>query len=79
MAAAGAPRTLCSAFQQTAVRYPDELALRTPDSSVTVSWRQYADRVRTIAAGLANLGVRHGDTVALMLTNRPEFHLADTA
>ena len=25
------------------------------------------------------LGVRRGDTVGLMLTNRPEFHLLDTA
>jgi long-chain acyl-CoA synthetase len=79
MTAAGAPRTLCTAFQQTAMRYPDEPALRTPDGSLTVSWRDYADRVRTIAAGLANLGLRRGDTVALMLTNRPEFHLVDTA
>ena len=79
MTPAGAPRTLCAAFQQTALRHPDEPALRTPDGSLTVSWRDYADRVRTIAAGLANLGVRRGDTVALMLTNRPEFHLVDTA
>ncbi|PZS17929.1 MAG: long-chain fatty acid--CoA ligase [Pseudonocardiales bacterium] len=78
MTASEAPRTLCAAFQATAVRYPDEVALRTPDGSVAVSWRQYAQRVRAIAAGLANLGVGHGDTVALMLTNRPEFHLADT-
>ena len=73
-----APRTLCGAFQATVLRHPDEPALRTPDGSITVSWRQYAERVRAIAAGLAALGVRRGDTVALMLTNRPEFHLADT-
>ncbi|MEP7019654.1 MAG: AMP-binding protein, partial [Pseudonocardiales bacterium] len=79
MTAASAPRTLCAAFQQTALRHPDEIALRTPDNSVSVTWRQYAQRVRTIAGGLAELGVRRGDTVALMLTNRPEFHLADTA
>jgi long-chain acyl-CoA synthetase len=79
MTAADAPRTLCAAFQRTAARCPGGPALRTPDGSVTVSWRQYAERVRAIAAGLANLGVRHGDTVALMLTNRPEFHLVDTA
>jgi len=35
--------------------------------------------VRQIAAGLAELGVGRGDTVALMMTNRPEFHLVDTA
>jgi hypothetical protein len=34
---------------------------------------------RRIAAGLASLFVRRGDTVALMMTNRPEFYLADTA
>jgi long-chain acyl-CoA synthetase len=35
--------------------------------------------VRDIAAGLAALGVRRGDTVGLMTTNRPEFHLCDAA
>ncbi|KAA1426975.1 AMP-dependent synthetase/ligase [Nocardioides antri] len=71
-------RTLCAAFQQTAAAHPDAVALRTPDDSVSLTWRQYADRVRAVAAGLAALGVQRGDTVALMLTNRPEFHVADT-
>ncbi len=46
---------------------------------MTITWQQYAARVARIAAGLASLGVRRGDTVALMMTNRLEFHLADTA
>ena len=71
-------RSLCEAFQQTAAVKPDLVALRTVDGSTSVTWREYADRVRKIAAGLANLGVKHGDTVAIMLTNRPEFHVADT-
>ncbi|WP_199433279.1 AMP-dependent synthetase/ligase [Qaidamihabitans albus] len=71
-------RSLCAAFQQTAARAPGAVALRTPGDQVTVTWEQYAKRVRGIATGLAGLGVRPGDTVALMLTNRPEFHLADT-
>ncbi len=71
-------RTLCAAFQQTASARPDAVALRTPDDSVTLTWREYADRVRNVAAGLAALGVTRGDTVALMLTNRPEFHVVDT-
>jgi long-subunit acyl-CoA synthetase (AMP-forming) len=70
---------LCEAFQATAARYPDEVALRTPDDSVRLTWKQYADRVRRLAAGLAGMGVRRGDTVGIMLTNRPEFHLVDTA
>ncbi len=52
-------------------------AIVRPD--VTLTWEQYASRVREIAAGLAGLGVGRGDTVALMMTNRPEFHLVDTA
>jgi long-subunit acyl-CoA synthetase (AMP-forming) len=32
-----------------------------------------------MAAGLAALGVEKGDTVALMMVNRPEFHFADAA
>jgi long-chain acyl-CoA synthetase len=79
MADLGYPATMCEAFQATAARYPQEVALRTPGGAVTITWGVYADRVRQIAAGLAGLGVRRGDTVALMMTNRPEFHLADTA
>ena len=72
------PETLCSAFQRTAAAYPERVALRTPDDSISITWREYAERVRKVAAGLAALGVTRGDTVALMLTNRPEFHVADT-
>jgi long-subunit acyl-CoA synthetase (AMP-forming) len=73
------PSTLTVAFQQTASRHPHSIALRTADGSVRITWRQYADRVQKLAHGLAALGVRPGDTVGLMLTNRPEFHLLDTA
>lgn len=76
---ATSPSTLCEALQTTAAAYPDKVALRTPDDSVSYTWRQYAQRVERLAAGLAGLGVSRGDTVGLMLTNRPEFHLLDTA
>jgi long-subunit acyl-CoA synthetase (AMP-forming) len=79
MADLGIPATMCEAFQATVARYPHELALRTVGGAVTITWGDYAGRVRQIAAGLAGLGVGRGDTVALMMTNRPEFHLADTA
>ncbi len=32
-----------------------------------------------MAGGLAKLGVGRGDTVAIMLGNRPEFHIVDLA
>jgi long-chain acyl-CoA synthetase len=75
----GIPATMCEAFQATVARYPDDLALRTVGGAVTITWGDYAGRVRQLAAGLAGLGVGRGDTVALMMTNRPEFHLVDTA
>ena len=79
MADLGIPATMCEAFQATVARYPHELALRTAGGAVMITWGDYAGRVRQIAAGLAGLGVGRGDTVALMMTNRPEFHLADAA
>lgn len=66
------PRTLCEAFQSTVATHPDVVALHTPDDGVVITWRRYGERVRRIAAGLAKLGVRRGETVGIMLTNRPE-------
>jgi long-chain acyl-CoA synthetase len=71
--------TLAEAFQLTAAAHPDRLALRLKDDAFTMTWRQYADKVGSVAAGLAALGLERGQTVALMLTNRPEFHFVDAA
>ncbi len=71
--------TMCEAFQITAAERPDQVALRTIADGVSITFSQYAERVRRLAAGLHALGVRRGHTVGFMLTNRPEFHLIDTA
>jgi long-subunit acyl-CoA synthetase (AMP-forming) len=71
--------TLCAAFQDYVARTPDAVVLRTPGDGVTITWAEWDRRVRAIAAGLAALGVARGDTVGLMMTNRPEFHLVDAA
>lgn len=71
--------SLCELFQATAGASGDRTALRTPGGTVELTWDEYAERVRSIAAGLAALGVGRGHTVGLMLTNRPEFHLCDAA
>jgi long-subunit acyl-CoA synthetase (AMP-forming) len=71
--------TMCEAFQLTAQSRPDEVALRAPGGRQELTWRQYAERVRKVAGGLAALGVERGDTVALMLVNRPEFNVVDMA
>ena len=71
--------TLCDTFAATTAARADAPALRTADGSIAWTWREYADRVRAAAGGLHGVGVRRGDTVALWLSNRPEFHVADTA
>ncbi|MGC2652468.1 MAG: fatty acid--CoA ligase FadD11 [Mycobacterium sp.] len=68
------PATLCEAFQITASVDPDAVALRTPGGTQTMTWRELAAQVRKVAAGLAGLGVRRGDTVSLMMANRIEFY-----
>jgi long-subunit acyl-CoA synthetase (AMP-forming) len=71
--------SFCAAFQATAATHGDAIALRTPGGVQELTWAEYAAQVQRLAGGLAALGVRRGDTVALMLTNRPEFNLLDTA
>jgi long-subunit acyl-CoA synthetase (AMP-forming) len=71
--------TMCEAFQITVAERPDQVALRTIGDGVSITFAEYAERVKRLAAGLHALGVGPGDTVGLMLTNRPEFHLIDTA
>jgi long-subunit acyl-CoA synthetase (AMP-forming) len=71
--------TVCAAFQATAEDHPERVALRTKGDEFSISWADYAERVKNVAAGLASLGLGHGDTLAVMLTNRPEFHIVDSA
>ena len=68
------PATMCEAFQRTASIDPDAVSLMTPGGTQTMTWREYAAQVRKVAAGLAGLGVRRGDTVSLMMGNRIEFY-----
>jgi long-subunit acyl-CoA synthetase (AMP-forming) len=72
-------KTMAEAFRLTVEDHPDRAAVRTKDDEVSLTWAQLRDRVDALAGGLAKLGVGRGDTVALMLGNRPEFHIADLA
>jgi long-subunit acyl-CoA synthetase (AMP-forming) len=71
--------TLTEALRRTAANHPEIVAVRTPDDSVSLSWAELLRRVEAVAGGLAKLGVGRGDTVAIMLGNRPEFHIVDLA
>ena len=71
--------TVAAAFELTALAEPDRVALRTRGGESEITWGGYLERVDRVALGLRDLGLERGDVIALMLTNRPAFHMADTA
>jgi len=71
--------TVAKAFSDTVRGCPDRIALRTRGGEQEITWAQYGERVDRFALGLKGLGLERGDTYALMLSNRPEFHIADSA
>ena len=71
--------TVNEALRRTAANHPEIVAVRTNDDSVSLTWAELLRRVEAVAGGLAKLGVSRGDTVAIMLGNRPEFHVVDLA
>ncbi|MGD0453305.1 MAG: long-chain fatty acid--CoA ligase [Solirubrobacteraceae bacterium] len=71
--------TIAQAFRITAAERADEVAIRTRGDEFSITWGELRERVDALAGGLAKLGVQRGDSVALMLCNRPEFHLCDLA
>jgi long-chain acyl-CoA synthetase len=56
-------------------RLGGRVALRRKDYGIwnRVSWTEYGDRVREVAAGLLSLGLEPGDRVAILGDNRPEW------
>ena len=71
--------TVAEAFRVTAAERAGDVAIRTRGDAFTITWEELRERVDALAGGLAKLGVRRGETIALMLSNCPEFHLCDLA
>jgi long-chain acyl-CoA synthetase len=71
--------TLAEAFRITAEDCADQVALRTQGDEVSLTYAELRKRVDAVAAGLVGLGLKRGETIALMLNNRPEFHVVDLA
>jgi long-chain acyl-CoA synthetase len=70
---------MVQAFEITAAAQGDRVAIRTKDDAQTLTWSQWRRRVRDLAGGLHRLGLRRGQTLAILLGNRPEFHVVDMA
>ncbi|WP_114423135.1 AMP-dependent synthetase/ligase [Nocardioides houyundeii] len=71
--------TLTAALARTVATRPDATAVRSHDGRLSYTWSELAAAVDRWAAGFAGLGVRRGDKVALLLSNRPEFFAVDLA
>ena len=64
-------RTIHDRGSQPSIRFKDG------EDWVEWTWDDYAAKATRIATGLRRLGVKRGDRVAIMMRNRPEFHVAD--
>ena len=66
---------------ERARRRGDEIALREKKYGIwqEVTWREYAAHVRAVALGLEHLGLRSGDTVAVISGNRPAWLYVELA
>jgi long-chain acyl-CoA synthetase len=69
---------LCRA---NALRIPRKVAIREKDLGIwqSYTWREYFERSRRIALGLAALGFARGDRTAIVGDNRPELYWATLA
>jgi long-chain acyl-CoA synthetase len=76
-------QTIPNRFLETVCALPDQVALRSKatagerDGWAEMTYTEYSERAAAMGAGLAQLGVERGDRVALLMRNRPEFHVAD--
>jgi len=74
-------QTVPGQFAACVTERPDAVALRwqAGDGWGEWTWADYAERACRAARGLADLGVGRGDRIVIMMRNRPEFHVVDTA
>jgi long-chain acyl-CoA synthetase len=72
-------RTMAEAFRRTVAAHRDRVAVRTRRDEVAWTWGELEERVDALAGGLTELGLRPGDALAILLVNRPEFHVVDLA
>src|SRR3954452_22322268 len=67
--------TMCAALQVTAAERADAVAIRTKGDDFSITWAEYAERVKRLAAGRGSRGLERRLAIGLLLKNRPEYHL----
>ena len=73
------PGTLNSLFFDALEKYdrPNALLYKSGGDWIAISHREFGERVRRCARGLATLGIGPGDRIAILSENRPEWAIAD--
>ncbi|MEN3308736.1 MAG: long-chain acyl-CoA synthetase [Micromonosporaceae bacterium] len=76
-----AGRTLLDVFADNARRFAGAPALRWRSGGrwASLNWREYREQVEHATLGLREIGVRPGDRVGILVSNRPELAVADLA
>ncbi|MCX6388001.1 MAG: AMP-binding protein [Solirubrobacterales bacterium] len=71
--------TMAQAIRETALEHGSITAVQSAEGDLSYTWAELVAEMDQVAGGLSALGVERGKTVALMMGNRPEFHIADMA
>jgi fatty-acyl-CoA synthase len=71
--------TIGAFLQETAARVPDRPAVVFREQGIRWSWREFANEVDVLAAGLLAIGVGSGDRVGIWSPNRVEWLLTQFA
>ncbi|XVU29276.1 AMP-dependent synthetase/ligase [Actinoplanes sp. CA-054009] len=71
--------TVPALLHRNATEHGDRPALSVLGKPETLTWRQLRDEVAALSRGLADLGLRPGDRMLIMMSSRPEHWLVDLA
>ena len=71
--------TIGHSLDQAAQRWGDREALVSPSHDVRWTWKEFAQRVDALAAGLLALGLERGARIGIWSLNRPEWTLTQFA
>lgn len=66
-------KTIGRLIQETAERYPENIALISPEFNIRQTYREFYQMCRNVARGLMAIGIQRGDNVAVWTTNIPEW------
>ncbi len=68
-------------FFRAVETFDDSIAMRyrLPDRWVDITWKEFGEQVRQLAAGLIGLGVEKGDRVSILSNSRTEWAVIDQA